>query len=192
MVNSIAPAYVQIEYHSLYAPHVMKIPIRGIENPTAPPLSLSAEAWDTTSVVIDTMVDNLVTELVPRFPATASFDRWTVWSQPTPEDEPLFVGGASINSVGTAAVPGWSKATQETVSMRDTGGNLVKVTLMDFASGDDFEAYTSAAAIGVDGIIGEFFSSSNAWMSRANLQPSSFVRRTATLNEALRRAYRMG
>lgn len=192
MANSVAPAFVLIEYHSEFAPHVMKIPITGIENPGAIADELTAEAWDTSSVLIDQMVQDLVVQLVPRFPSGSEFDRWSAWSQPTPEVDPVFVGSAAITSVGTAAVPGWKKATQETISIRDTLGNLFKVTLMDFASGNDFEAYTNATTIGVSSIVGEMIALDNAWMSRAGARPANFIRRTATLNEALRRAYRMG
>lgn len=192
MANSVAPAFVQIEYHSAYGPHVMKIPITGIENPTASAVLLTAEAWDTSSININDMVNALVTEMQPRFAATAGFDRWSVWSQPTPDDDPLFVGGASIGEIGTAGTPGWAQATQETISLRDTAGKLFKLTLMDFASGNNFAAYTLASTIGVDGIVDELIADTNAWMSRANNQPDNFIRRTATLNEALRRAYRLG
>lgn len=192
MANSVSPAFLLLEYHSEYSPHVMKIPIRGIENPTADAADLTAEAWDLSSRNIDLMVEDLVDELVPRFPTTVEFDRWSAWSQPLPADEPLFIGSAGITGVGTAATPGWFKASQETISMRDTGGNLVKVTLMDFASGNNWDAYTNATTIGVSAIVGEMVALTNAWMSRANLRPSNFIRRTATLNEALRRAYRMG
>jgi len=192
MPGSPAPAFVLIEYHSAFGPHVMKIPITGIQNIGEIATALTAEAWDLSSRGIGDMVDELVIDMVPRFPATSEFDRWSVWSQPDPEDEPLFCGSATIAAVGTAATPGWSQATQETISIRDTGGNLFKITLMDFASGNDFAAYTNAATIGVSGIVTDVTNMTNAWMSQKNLRPDNFIRRTATLNEALRRSYRLG
>ena len=191
MPGSLAPAFLEISYHSAFGPHKMQIGITGIENIGELPVNLTATAWDASSRNIDEMVSELVTDIVPRFPAAAEFDNWSAFSQPLPSDIPLFVGARAISSIGTAATPGWSQATQESVNMRDAGGNAFKLQLMDFATGDDWAKYTNAAAIGLSEIFGDLSAMTNAWMSRMNLRPSSFISRTATLNEKLRRSYRL-
>lgn len=75
--------------------------------------------------------------------------------------------------------------------LRDTNGKLMKLVLLDFASGNDFDRYVNAATIGVNTIVGQLSSSENAWSSRQNAQPSTFLARTAKLNDKLRKEYRM-
>ena len=191
MPESPNPAFVVIDYHSVRGPHKMQIGLTGITNIGASADLLQATAWDASSPLILDMVTDLVTEIVPRYPATAAFDSCSIFSQPDPEDLPLFVGAFSISSIGTAATPGWFDATQESINMRDSLGFMAKLSLMDFASGNDFGKYLNPVTIGVDGIFDQLSASSNAWMSRAGNQISSFISRTATLNEKLRRAYRL-
>lgn len=189
--NPLYPAYTQIEYHSAYGFHNMLIPNTAPDDVTGAPLDLTLQAWDTSSRNWSDMVLDLITEIVPRFPAEAEFDRATLWTLDTPTSLPFYRGSFAIGAIGTAAVPGWSMATQETISMRDANGKLLKLVLLDFATGDDFGRYTNATTIGVNLIVGQLSLSSNAWSSRQNGQPSTFLARTATLNEKLRREYRL-
>jgi len=191
MPESPNPAFVVIDYHSAFGPHKLQLGIADIQNVGDAPDALTATAWDASSRNIKSMVEDLIVEMVGRFPAAASFDSCSVFSQPLPTDLPFFAGAFDVSSIGTAAVPGWSKATQESVNMRDTAGFMVKVVLMDFASGNDFTKYLEPIAIGVNGITAEMFAVTNAWASRAGNKPSTFISRTATLNEKLRRAYRL-
>lgn len=191
MAESPNPAFVEISYHSVYAPHKMRIGLTGINNIGASADTLTATAWDASTPLILDMVVNLVAEMTPRYPASSAFDSCSIFSQPLATDLPLFVGAFDVSSIGTAATPGWFAATQESINMRDSLGFMAKLSLMDFASGDDFGKYLNAFTIGVDGIFAELSSSANAWMSQAGNQISSFISRTATLNEKLRRSYRL-
>lgn len=191
MAESSNPAFVEISYHSVYGPHTMRLGLTGINNIGASADLLQATAWDSSTPLILDMVTALVTEMVPRHPASSAFDSCSVFSQPDADDLPLFVGAFSVSSIGTAATPGWFAAAQETINMRDTLGFMARLQMMDFASGDDWGKYLNPVTIGVDGIYGELSSSSNAWMSQAGNQIGSFISRTATLNEKLRRSYRL-
>jgi hypothetical protein len=79
----------------------------------------------------------------------------------------------------------------ETIVMRDTAGDLLKIVLLDFASGNDFEKYVNATTAGVDGIVAELADDTNGWRSRKGHQPQAFISRLAKLNDELRKAYRM-
>lgn len=190
--NPLYPAYTVIEYHSADGFHTMTIPNNEPDDVTGDPNELTLVAWNATSRNWLDMVTDLLAECVPRLPATGGFDRATLWTLDTPTSLPTFRGSASVTTVGTAATPGWSRATQETINLRDSNGKVMKLTLLDFASGNDFGKYVNPGTIGVDGIVAELVSDTNAWASRQNARPVTFLSRTATLNEKLRRSYRLG
>lgn len=189
--GSLAPAFVRIEYHSSFGPHVMIIPTNEAVSLTVPFASLEIQAWDSSNRNLDDMVNELVTAMLPRFPGSVEFDNYTFFSQPTPDDLPIPIGSTDLAGAGSATTPGWYKATQETIIFRDTASNIAKLVLLDFASGNNFEKYSNPVTIGVDVIATAFMDESNGWRSRKNFRPATFLKRTATLNEKLRRAYRM-
>lgn len=191
MPNAIAPGYIQIEYTSAYAPHIMTLPVNNITPNFASPLNSQIEAWDTSLVDWTDMVDALVAEFLPRFPSTVTFDIATLWNQPTPEDLPMFISSYSVSAVGTQVTPGWAKATQETISARDTAGYVAKLTLLDFGSTNTFDRQVTLAAAGINDLWDVWSNEVWGWSSRAGNRIATFIQTSRTLNESLRRAYRM-
>lgn len=191
MPNAIAPGYIQIEYTSAYAPHIMTLPVNTITPNLGAPLSSQIEAWDTSLVDWTTMVDALVAEFQPRFPNTVTFDRATLWNQPLSTDLPFFVGSYSVSLVGTLAVPGWAKATQETISARDTAGYVAKLVFLDVGTTNTFDKQVTLVAAGITDLWDVWTSETWGWSSRAGNRPATFIQTSRTLNESLRRAYRM-
>lgn len=189
--GSLSPGYTFIEYHSRFGPHTMTIPNNQFENPGVAANLLTCEAWDDSSRLWADMVNDLVTEMLPRFAEDVEFDRATAFTKASPSAVSIPIGSITLALAGSADVPGWDNCTQETIIIRDNSAKLSKLVLLDFASGNDFAKYTNAAAIGVNGIVAQMVADTNAWRSRQEGQPTTFVARTATLNEALRQQRRI-
>ncbi len=189
--GSLAPGFVRVDYHSARSPHVMIIGVNEVIDTTVDFADFEVKAWDNSHRNLHDMVVELLTETLPRFPASVHFDGYTYFKKPLPEDNPIFLGSAALTLTGSATTPGWDEATQETILMRDTNGALFKLVLLDFASGNDFNKYKTAATIGVDAIVTKLSLVTNGWRSRKEGRPSTFIARTATINDKLRKAYRM-
>jgi hypothetical protein len=191
MPNSVAPGFIQIESTSIFGAHSAELPVNTITIDSVVPLDSTILAWDGSQIDWTVMVDALITELVDRYPVDYDFLRATLWSQPNPGDLPTFVATNSTAISGTVATPGWNKATQETITARDTGGYIVKLVLLDMASTNNFDPQVTLAGAGITSLWAEWSAITNGWSSRAGNRPSSFIKATRTLNEKLRKSYGM-
>lgn len=191
MANSLYPASVVVDYHSPYGFHKMTLPIKAINNPEDATGNYTVTNWDGDTILLQDMIEALVTELLPRFASTVEFDSFTPFHYPTIDDPPIPLLTIALAMVGTAGTPGWYKATMETQIMRDTEAQICKLVLLDFASGNNFEKYTNPATAGVEDIFLVLTSIEWGFSSRNGKRPASFVARTATLNQKLREEYRM-
>src|SRR5215510_16507279 len=103
MPASPAPAFVRINSHSIYGPHTAQIPTLAWD-------SNEFDTWAGGVVAEDDMINDLVDKMLPFYPTTYTFDNWIVFSQPTPDDDPVPVSaGLFVLLNGTSAVPGWTK-----------------------------------------------------------------------------------
>jgi len=138
------------------------------------------------------MVVDLATVLADLLPDSGAFDNYTIFSFDDPEEPPTprFTNGLGIP--GTDATAGWINAVQTTISFYDTAFNQVKLVLLDSASNNDFSKHTAAGLSAAELAVGvEFSKIENAWASRATLRPAALLSVTRTLNEKLRRAYKL-
>lgn len=188
------PTFVRGAYHSVYGFHTFEIPTRDFI-----PGSISGDlgqclAWDGTTVVgISGMIEEYLTLVKALYPSTTSFDNLTLFTQATPTSPPVPQASFALTGViGTATTPGWHKATQGTLTMRDTGANQAKFVLLDVGSGDSFDPIRSlGVSASVDAIVDLVTDDTQAFSSRAGFKPQTFLGYFMTLNEKLRRAYRM-
>lgn len=191
MANDLAPAFGRIAMHTLYGIHTLTHQLFGV-NPSG--LGTTVLTADSSSVLATSAYDDLVDLLAPFFPASAVFDTFTLYSKPTPEDLPVPVFSSSfVGKVGTSAVPGWSKSVQTTITWRTANVGLVKIVLLDSASGNDFDPVLSASADPATDDLDVYMRSDDAIISgQDNSRAVTFIRETSTLNEKLRKQYRMG
>jgi hypothetical protein len=189
-INSLSPAFVVLTYTSEFAPHRMTLPTRDWVVPTVGHDQGSYNAWDSTTIDADTMIQALATKLKAEFPVSVSFTSYEIFTMSTPTAPKLPRAGNTMAQTGTYMTPGFYEAVQKTYSFFDTGFNTSKLTLLDAASGNDFRpisgAFLTAAEVAVRD---EFTSVSNAWASRAGFQPVTLRQITKTINEKLRREY---
>jgi len=184
MPASPAPAYVRINYHSAYGQHTMQVP-------TLAWSSNQFTTWASGSVTDSKMIDDLVALLLPFYPSTVTFDNWIVFSQPTPTDAPVPVNASTFTGMdGTAGSPGWTKAVQLTMSVRSTNFGVAKYVFLDGASGNNFDPIRVADSAML-AVLAEVADTSNGWSAQDNGRPDTFIGLTKTMNEKLRKAYRM-
>lgn len=187
-VYELDPAFVVIDYHSAYAPHKMTIPT--LEwNSGAGNGDFATHAGS--AIAADTMVEALITKLKALVPAGVAFDGWTVYTKASPTAQSIPRTFKASTAVGTAGAS-WDKATQLTISAKTTGANDAKLTLMDAASGDDFNLITpSSANASMTALLAEWFADTNGWAGRDGTRPYYFQQASVTLNEKLRKQYHM-
>jgi len=188
-INSLYPAFVQIQYHSAYAPHVMTLPT----TQWTPDLDYGTFAcWDGSDKAADDMVEELVLLMVPFFKSTVQFDYWTVYTMADPTAPAIPRKGAAIGEPGTSAGTGWDKATQATWSFKTEDGGLSKVVMLDLETGGAFGKITPAGLTGdAAAFVAKWTADTEGWSGRDNSKPDFFLQISYTLNEKLRREYHL-
>jgi len=189
MPSSRAPGWVQYEYVTAHGPHSQEIPVNTINPDFGSPEDSTIDTWDLGSINWRTMASALAEQLTSRFPATTSYNRATLWYQPTPEDLPMFLDSYSLEEVGTVSPAGYDLATQETITARDSEGYIAKLVFLDMATGNNFDKQETITAAGIDDLWAEWSAETNGWSSQNGKRPTTFIKATRTLNEALRRQY---
>lgn len=189
--GSLYPAFLKISYHSAYAPHVQILPCNAPLSTSGATNTWTLRDHDSNPVLMLDALDDLLTEFAKMFPPEVHFDEWVLYTVPTLDGDPNFVGSGPLDIDGTASAGGWDKATQTTLTFRDTNGDLVRLVGMDTDVGGGFDRVTDPATIGLSTLVTEFTAETNPWRSRKDSRPSSFIARTATLNEKSRKNYRM-
>lgn len=188
--NSLYPAFIRIDYTSAYAPHSMTIPTVPIEmsggvayfNPEgAPP-----------SVTVQSQVDAYIAIIKPYFQTSTTFQSWQAFTMASPSSVPFPVASGGIAVAGTGAfVAGYDiKATQMTWTYRSVLGGVFKLIFLD-ATINGWDKITNRNDAAVDPV-NDYVLDVQTWMrARDNGAPGVFLQRAHTLNERLRRSYRM-
>ncbi len=186
------PSAVKLQYHSEFAPHTQLIPTLQW---TAFPDVGGAGAFvshNGGSVDADAMINALATVLAAFLPDTASFDSYIIYNHNVGTDALEPIRSKPMVKVGTETTPGWDQATQVTVNWRTSGFNIFKLVMLDIATNNFFGKTsalpTTGIIAGLDAIVTD---PDNAWAGRDNAIPQSFISQTLTLNEALRKRYRL-
>jgi len=192
MPYSPFPSAVKVFYHSPYAPHSQLIPTLQW---TAFPDVGGAGAFETHNsgtIDADAMINALATVLAGILPDNCGFDSYTIYNHNVGTDALEPIRSKPMVIAGLDSTPGWAKATQVTMNWRTTGFNPFKIVLLDNATNNVFDKTVALPGSGVlhdvDALVTD---PDNGWAGRDNTLPGSFVSQTLTLNEALRKRYRM-
>lgn len=191
--NALSPAFVRIFYHSAFGVHTMTRPTRAWSVPAGGFLHGSFLDWADTPRDADDMIKDFVNTLAPLFSTDVSFDNYIIYTQADAESFPLIVNLGDLSIDGTSVADVQEKASQATYSFLDTEGKKAKIVLLDNAVGASFEPKGSYGALSADeqDMAIEFLSSGNGWASRNDARPNIFRQATFTLNDGLRKRYRM-
>lgn len=187
-VHFLDPAFVQIFYHSDFGVHIMTLPTKAYDS-----VDDTFATWGGTPKDSDDMILELIDKFSFLFPSTVSFDSYRIFSVGAPPDIPFLERAATITGkVGTASSPSWSKAVQGTLSALDSAGQKLRLTFLDSDSAGSFDAiFTLPGSGALFDLFAEWKDASNGWSSRNGQPPSTFLEYSKTLNEKLRREYRM-
>lgn len=191
---SLDPAWVRLDYHSIYGSHVMLIPtLDWVATPVTGTMG-SYISWSTTPRDGEAMIDDMVTVLADLHVATTSFDLATVYQQASPTSPAFIRAFKALAVAGTAGAIGAAKAIQSQLNMRTTLGGPFKLTLLDASAlniqMDKIKPLGFTAEISA--LSQEAASPSNAWAGRDNTRPNAGLSWTMTESNALRRRYRKG
>ncbi len=181
------PSGVQLFYHSAYGVHVSTLPTL-----TYSPEDDSFLTWASGSVDSDTMINDLVATFLPLYPATVAYDSYRIFTQATEDDLPILRKAAVFEDVvGTEGTPGWTQAVQGTISALGVDGSKARLVFLDMASKNDFSLLTTLTGGVLPPIMAEWGNEDKGWATRQDSKPATFLEFSKTLNEKLRREYRL-
>lgn len=188
--NSLWPGFVNINYASQHGQHNMRIPT------SLPFYDDGDAAWKfqtgVTSQAVATVVPAFVNLLRPIFRTDTVFTDYTVYTLETPESQPAprFSGG--LNLAGTNVATSFAnKATQMTFTFRTHTFGIFKLVLLD-APVSSWEVIRDLSTWSDAEDIADYVMNPAGWVrGRDGGIPSTFLQVSRTLNERLRRAYRM-
>lgn len=185
------PSYVKILYHSVFAQHSMSIPTRPWSAADGGSGNGSYIAWDDSTADPEAMITALVEDIVGVLHSSVIFDTWWIYNELSVGGQLVPVKSGVFTSLeGTEATPGWYEAVQGIFTFYDTGFNTAKLSILEFASKNNF-ARRDYGTLSVPelAIANEFMADGNAWSSRAGLQPVTLRSLSLGINDALKKQY---
>lgn len=188
MANSLSPAFVKINYVSEYAPHTLTIPTTAYDIETESFNGHNGAPDRPAAVAVNSFVDLISAAFKP----TTVFTDFTVFTKADPEAPSLPRLSGPLGLVGLSAVAGTAKATQWTWTWRTSFFGLSKLVFLDVPNAGSFEKYTNISNIPSYDAIHDYWTDPAGWISgRDGGVPTTFLQIAVTLNEKLRRSYRM-
>lgn len=190
-IHDISPAFVEIDYLTQWGLHTM----------TRPTLAWTGVPWsgtgefathDGAGIGDDTMIMGLINSFLGMCAEETTFTQYRIFTKPLPTDDPTLVFAQNLTGiVGDTTAVGWAEAVQRTYSFYTEDSNAAKIVLLDCPGNNTFTPiYT---LVSPDSLMAdEFQSAANGWCGRDGARPAAFNRLTQTLNEKLRRNYRLG
>lgn len=190
--NSLAPAFVRLDYTSAYAPHSMTLPTKEWL-----PTSMGGDMgsyvnWAGAPVDAEASIDNLVAALALQFPSTTTLNLATIYTQAGAHDPAVPVASKTLSTAGSNAAGGPDKATQATLNFRTVGIHPAKVVFLDVPIGtSNFDkVYPAGFSAAILAVSGAMRSDTRMWSGRDDTQLATAISLTITLNERLRREYK--
>ena len=191
--GSLSPASFLIEYQTAFAIHTMTIPTRAWN----PDLGTNGHggyvAWNLDEIDAEDEINGFVDLIKVFFKSTTSFLDATIFTKEDATAPNLPRTSFSLDQVGTSAATGWEEATQQTWSFRDVNFKPFKLVMLDtplaatgFEKLTDFTGLTDVLALET-----YLEGGAHAFQSRQNGKPDHLYQIAYTLNEKLRREYRM-
>lgn len=188
-VNSLAPAFVQFFYHSPFSQHVQTVPTKAYS-----PSSGEFTNWNGVGVDATDMITALMVQMTHFYPAGVLYDNARVFTQADANASPVLRMLVTFlaDNEGDFATPGESQAVEGTFSYLGDGGSKGRLVFLDCASGNNFAPQFTTGPSGIlFDLLGIVSDLDNAWATRAGERPATFLQYSKTLNEKLRREYRM-
>ena len=191
MANSLFPAFVRLFYHTAFGQHTMTLPTKEWD------FSLGTNGkggyinWGGSDVDAQDMVEAIVDELKDFQPASCIFDSAIIYNL-ADETAPALPRVSIDLGTSGVAVTSDVPASQSTMTARTGSFGIAKLVWFDATPSTDFLPQRSLPVSGQPLDLWNVWSSlSWAWSGRDNAKPEQFIQVSYTLNEALRRQYRL-
>ena len=189
--NTLSPASIVISYHSDKAPHQMTIPTKDwIPTPVSGDLG-SFEAWDSSTVDGETMVNALVDNLKVFCKPNISFDEATVYTKADATAPNIPRKSVALTQVGTSASTEPSDAISYTFNFRTLANGVAKLVLLDVPIASNWFAPLLPADFDASALALEaaFTNLGSAWSGRDDTRPDILRKITVDLNDKLQKQY---
>lgn len=191
-IYTLYPAFVKIFYHTTLLNHVASLPVLGWNEPVGGHDYGTFDAHDFSSPDADDVVQEYATVIQPIFSEDVILDSYIIYTMATPTSKPAPRVSNAITLTGTNTDNTWFKANQVTMSTRTSDFNKAKFTLLDVPVTGNYGKTASLPGSGIyHDWYGVIIDPTRPWCGRDRNPITSFVSITTTLNEKLRRAYRL-
>jgi len=190
---SLDPAFVRLDYVSVWGPHVHLIPTKEWLPTSISGTMGSYVDWTSTPVDAEAMIDDLVAAFAPIHKDNTNYTLATIYTKDGVDAPAIPVATKALSVAGSSALTTHAKAIQATFNMRTLGVQPFKLVFLDVPhSGGDFDKETpftfSAAEIA---IFAEVMNPARAWAGRDNTQGAAAISVTWNINQSLRKRYGM-
>ena len=188
MENSLSPAFVRINYTTAFGVHSMTVP--------TVPVFLDGATWkftlrdEVTPTSVLTEITAYVNLLKVFFNATTTFVDFILYVQDSPATTPVPFYSATLAIVGTSGATAWAKAVQRTWTFRADDFGLFKLVMLDVPN-DGFDRVTATQAGAQTSLKNYIIGANTPIAARSGGKPTVFLQFVDTLNDKLRKAYRM-
>lgn len=184
---SLSPAFVKLQYnYNTLREHIMTLAVRPSGSPVVgsqPNVLLADDSVEGFIVAIDDFVD----ALKPLFGNTTTFGIAEFWSQPTPDDDPIWIYSYDTSETGTSASANVALL-QTTMTFRTQAGHMMKTVLLECPGTPNFKDTTPWA--GAYATFATFMKSDdNLAVGRDGSRAVATITVTNKTNDALRKKY---
>jgi len=191
--NGIEPAYLVLDYTSVFGAHSHVIPLREWIPTSLTGTMGSFLDWTGAPVDAEFMIDTLVDTFAPLHKDDTSYNLATIYKKLLVTDPSLPVASKALAVAGTSVLTTHAKAIQATINMRSVGVLPVKLVFLDVphSAADFLKVPASGFDSIITDIVTEFSHVNRAWAARDNTRPASGISVTWNLNQKLRKSYGM-
>lgn len=190
---SLSPAFVRLDYVSVWGPHVHLIPTKEWLPTSLTGAMGSYVNWLGTPIDAEEMIDNLVAVFAALHKDDTNYTLATIYTKADDDAPSIPVATKALAVAGSSALTTHAKAIQATMNMRTTGVQPVKLVFLDVphSAGDFIKETPFTFSVYEEAIFTEFMSTSNAWAGRDNTVPAAAISVTWNINQSLRKRYGM-
>lgn len=189
--DKLYPAYVKIEYTSLYSPHDMIRPTlawagAGIGDPG------TFATHNESTIAGDVMVEAFIDLMMDLYYTTATSVAYTIYNVPEIGADPQPVFGKNYATPGTITVDPDDdyQAWVSTLQARTSNFGLAKVNLIE-AARSGFQGKQTGALTGAYlAFFNEWSAGTNGWAGRDNGRPAVYLNTNIKPNDTLIRQYK--
>lgn len=188
----LGPAFIRIDYSSLWGAHTMTIPSVPVTGATDPAPFFTLRGLEA-PVNVNTAVADFVNILKGLFLASTTFKNATLFTKAGVGDPAVPTHIIPLNIAGTnGGTTLMNEATQATYTFRAEDFNLFKLVLLDTPIIADVRPVVTWGAGSPQQNLIDYVVADASWIaSRSGAAPKVFLKTAFTLNEKLRRSYKM-